>query len=1021
MPSASVRNVRKPLHPVTNLPKSPSLTFLGKSSHSPAKSPQNFENHTLLIPTVKEKRASMPGHAIPSLLETKSDTVNPSQMSKKQRTCLGKRVSFVELPSAQFSTPNKEPSKKIAKSDIIPSPLARRSPRLSGRPALAEEGEDETNDTVDLPHMPSAPPISPPSATNDALSLDGASPPAPCMESIAKNDRRSIGLFFDEHVNQPEWGVNRREGNEELTQAFNSGGAGIRPRCDSMASVLSDGDITQSIVGFMGTLLHGKDSPPPPNSDDSPMEYPNTNDNSNSFVPSNAIDNSPGLPMINIGNDTMNLNAVPETENSAQTLDTDHSTVEAPSTSSKSQDIRPIVPPSENIDRVIPENSHNGFSNSPNIPVVEPQVVAATLLPKSFVLPVVGNQRNALPNRRKLFDSDFTDGEETLHFQEPAEKDSLIRPVGTETSSSIRNILNVLQTKDTILATPRTDGNSNVGAGVEGRASARASARGRRDAASQLRELSNSGRKNPATQSSLSDKDEVADLTSSAIKIQRLEGLSGPKELPSTTSFTMSDFLKANMIHFKEYTTNTIREASIQQDNIFSPVFKPSSVEDRMNERVRKKSVLNTLRKEIQRMKDELKNVENSCAAYEREVEASNPPIFAEVAKIQDYKCFELTTSRLNMKRLKKISAIQTRQEWVSRRKVWERKICNDINSQVESLQFHISSFKPMQEKYVNVREMIDEKISEAGLIDRLGEGKEVRSGENTFIVLKRAAFQELSLLRDMREYLSTQKNDEIDLTYRQNNLGPELVALKVDYKELGTFAKANTIQKVRDMVTEAVELNSIISGVTGLNLQGLNKNSICVQAVDMMELNFSLHDDRVINKSFKPIVNAGVTNPVWQSYANGAIQLLNTQGIVKTVKMTRDIPFALHAISSTLMQAKFIFEDASYYFERKLGSILSGSLKETDTSCYLNLSVLASFYSLTKRSKFDVTVSVNTFLSEGKSGTPKQEVRVDNVVRYFGDCPDNDKLEKVICFAGSKKAGIFSLHNAFLGVWKIM
>lgn len=1021
MPSTPTRQTRMPLRPLTNASNSPAppvrITKAGDRTSANAGSTPGKN------PLQKAQRNLPLRSSLPPMPQKENPNAKSPQMKKKPRPSLSKRVSFgknsfsIIYAQEHYSSPENEPNHKVAKLNASFSP--RQSPSISRPsynvfPAADEASENDTLTMPDAPNFPAASPmphIAPAHSEESPSSNEDASPIPVRRQSVGVIDRQSFGVFVDEDVTMGHRDVSLSGHDEDTTQMIPVIGSSLRARRSSMASVVSEGDITQQIVGVFPDLVGYDEANAEPLDPSEPLENNWTSSPSPSMPEPLASGTSPDK--LNDVNDQPLLrdSADPHenqgggTSNRAEAYDEDASfevdnaragAADIPSLMKDGNDQLSDFP--KGSDQDVPEISHKQKSTAPIAGGEDDSIVSLSKKSsdtnkthhpsKSPSFP-----RPLPPNRRKLFDFDTQEDEDTtLHYHaEGSDRTpNAHAKFGAAISSRPHPLTNDASkmhgSRSTIPQTPLSATGAKVLAVLEDRVTAKEN----RNAASQLKELSNSAMR--------------------AVTHQNEED---PRQVHGSIDFKFDDFMTVCNLDLEYKHPALQRATSLATQSIPLHSFDRSSAEGKAYESAKRECVLARLTQEIRRGKDEIARDVKMNESLAENIERSAPPLFSKIATHGSLPLQELTTIRCGVKRLRKDCYLQGRRGWITDREVWEK----DISGSMEQIcdAFKADNFamkqscKILTEQDSNFEKSLQTPELSKALSSRLC------CNDKADIVRRRAAIHNLSRLRDIQNYAQSQEIEEEELSRRRDSLISHRNFLSTTSKRLEMFSDASTSRKLKKLLTEKRELNAITSGVTGLKLFRVSKSSLSLRIVDMMDTQFSLHDDRVINISCKPVrYPDNSTIPAWHSFVESAVEAAITGAGVKTVKQVRGIPHALHRSADILYLARAAFEDAALYLDNHIGNMAIGGGMEDNKSLCVPIRVAASFYSLRLRSKFDVHVCVRTRLPVDDNSFGCHEATIEKITRFIGAEPCDEDIGRVLLESGRRTRQLFSFREAF-------
>lgn len=583
---------------------------------------------------------------------------------------------------------------------------------------------------------------------------------------------------------------------------------------------------------------------------------------------------------------------------------------------------------------------------------------------------IVVKAHSLLPESRKLFSGSTTEEEDiTLHHYPPDESNN------TATQPPIARVVSA--DKPPRMCTPRPNP--------------------RQDPIARLQEITNSA-------------------------LQPQPNVSGPgvPTDPALDNFNFERFLTAVEVVFGQL--ERPQRPSIMISSEWQPDFALDSEEGRVYEQVMSQDVLETLQLQMEKYEQLCAAEESKAVLLQAQIEEEGPPLYTKVASVESIPFHELEFYRVKMKSLRKISYLKARSEWVLNRQTWERDICSNIQSRIQTHKQVEEAERKSAENYKSLLQSLMRGAEELELDEILMNARSQDDESEQTMQVRRDFIQEFSIYRDCRNYLISEMKEEEDLERQKADLLARSTKLSATAREIRPYAAAASTTTLRKMVAERSDLNSIISRVSGIVPMQIDKNLICLRLEDMLEVQFSLHDERVINTSCRPTEYAEIESyPVWKSYLDGAVSFATSNGGMKLARYVRDIPNALFRSVQLLSHTKNAYEDASRYFETHLGTLESASLDYEEGNPSVHLTARASFYSLQARCKFDIVVELVTAVVGQEIDCMRQDLVIQEVVRYFGPTPKDVQLADTLTSCSTSACGSLSISGGLMGIWNLL
>lgn len=564
-----------------------------------------------------------------------------------------------------------------------------------------------------------------------------------------------------------------------------------------------------------------------------------------------------------------------------------------------------------------------------------------------------------------------------------------------------------------MVATPRSPAASLMRAASEERASARARQ-------VQTREV--------AMSSTLASSGLMGDLSARAVS---------PKPL-IFANFLQG--LKSYGINF-EISSTSRRDASLLPTEAVFRQFERASVEGQVLEGARKRAVLTVLHEQIQRYREKIETKKEEWKVLSERLEQETPESFCKVCNIDMIGKSEITTYGLNLKRLRKICFLKSKLDWAEDRQVWDREIQDALQDTEDGL-------KNDKRLVGKARMVLDNAIGNDEYYDEhMVDGRDEEVNESA-VIARRTVVQEMSRMRDLHNYLNSQKEEERELNETMRNLKERKNTLSECVEKLERYAQADTEGKLRKLLQEQKELHVIENGLSGLTVMQVRKNGLDVRLGRCMDVQFSIHEDRVINVSCKAVqmdkymtkqkerVSDGLCGEGdYQSFIEDVNNVAVSSSGIRDLKYVRNIPDMCYRVSMFLLNAKKSLDELEMYAETNDGELISCGVVDVDrdrdrdeAALVVKVVVKCGFFCLKRRCKFDVTAGISTCVG-GDSGLGlgrgmeevEQRVEVEEIYRYFGDDPSDETIRNEILKGSEKTNSVKSLSSGFCQLWTLL
>lgn len=481
---------------------------------------------------------------------------------------------------------------------------------------------------------------------------------------------------------------------------------------------------------------------------------------------------------------------------------------------------------------------------------------------------------------------------------------------------------------------------------------------------------------------------------------------------PLESAFSVNDFLDECNVHFDKTFVVDQREASIVVPEMEG--LDRSSLAARITESVKKTGILQRLQEEVARQAEFVRKIEDHIESTEDELVSVMPPVFAMMSRSNTVSMKELTNCRVGMKRLRKVSALRARLDWVQSRQIWEDAIRKQVDQVVKEGEHHISHLVFSEDSYGKLHRKFKDSMRNTELKLDANE-----TDDSTALATQRKDLvDEFSYINDLKSLILSKRESEKELLQKKESLVQRKKEVSTSVESLKSYAGAMTDNKLHDKVTERSELNTLMCKVAGLRLRHIGSSRVCATIADLMDIDVKLNRDDVTEIITNPVLPYGTGESAVHSFINGAVSLCSPRNHLRRVP---DLPFVLHTCAEKLLFAKNFLLSISSYFDKHIGQ-LSATQADRIKENFVDITFVASFYSLTKWTKFDIGVTVSTVFPQHQTGGPHQELRSINVIRFIGTVPIDGTLEAAIRDEGFRRnRRAFDINDAFAAVWKLI
>lgn len=482
--------------------------------------------------------------------------------------------------------------------------------------------------------------------------------------------------------------------------------------------------------------------------------------------------------------------------------------------------------------------------------------------------------------------------------------------------------------------------------------------------------------------------------------------------------FDMAKFLQVGKLRFDAKTAGLdLRRPSIAQvPDSFASIDR-TALHWKLLESLKKDNIWHPIQEQVTKLINSVSATAARINSTTEEIVQERPHVFEKLANSSSLSNKELTTIQMGLKRLQKVTTRQARISWVKSRQIWEKEMLEDLKRCCAVLQQDAAGMTTTEKSLISGRSKFLKELRQLGH-DR--ELNAFRNGSDLDVDdVRRHATQMFSHSADLRKTIATKKQLAKECASKVEELTPkknELVSLQ---EKLQTYAEAIHDHKLNRILSERRELNTIVCGATGLKPTTITDNNISVVLADLMDVSLELKDERVVKVLAKPVSLSTFGSEVSQSFASGVVELIKPH--IETLEFTNHIPSELYWCSAALHSNWKVFTDAIEYFDGHLGEISGADICTGDYPS-LDLTLLASFYSLKLRVKFDVTVVISCFTPEPTKRLPYQEVKKVECCRFIGTTPCEEEVREAIISSGFRRSqDSFNVLDSFAKVWDML
>ncbi|KAI0564974.1 hypothetical protein FGB62_22g443 [Gracilaria domingensis] len=463
-------------------------------------------------------------------------------------------------------------------------------------------------------------------------------------------------------------------------------------------------------------------------------------------------------------------------------------------------------------------------------------------------------------------------------------------------------------------------------------------------------------------------------------------------EVVNSLDFNLDELLGRLDVRFDIPTRSAYRDVSIAPFDSIPPKFDPSSSEFAVYECGKEQYYMNRLHSERNRLKEEIASVMDSIRSSEEEIQIVRPPLVQMLTDYGDRSSKRGTDLHCSVKRLRKTCTFEAKEMWVDSRKMWEGEISGQLATSADVLEKDHAAVEADESKDSH------EKYRDPNQAQRL-------------------LIRDASFVKDLRDFIATQELDKVSFLKKLAVLEPMEMKLSNERHELKLME--NDPLALTKRVAQKREEFSMIAAVTGVRIKEISINLISLTLCGLADINFSLHEDRIINTACKPVRLFGRGEKAkFQALIDDAVKVLGSAASVKSIKFVRDIPPMLRRFAYTLMRTQHFLEEACRYYMKHLGSLNSSAVIEVDGNLRHRVLVTGLFYSMPLRSHFDIVISWTVYPSEDGENT-HQEIVVEEIKRTVGQSPDDNTLRAAI--QKGKRLELFSIFDAFTAVWDLL
>eukprot|EP00178_Gracilaria_changii_P018093 TRINITY_DN514_c0_g1_i1.p1 TRINITY_DN514_c0_g1~~TRINITY_DN514_c0_g1_i1.p1 ORF type:complete len:960 (+),score=146.69 TRINITY_DN514_c0_g1_i1:151-3030(+) len=478
-------------------------------------------------------------------------------------------------------------------------------------------------------------------------------------------------------------------------------------------------------------------------------------------------------------------------------------------------------------------------------------------------------------------------------------------------------------------------------------------------------------------------------------------------EVPDSQNLSLDELLRRLDVRFDNSTRTPYREASMAPTDSIPPRFDPNSSQFAIYECGKQLYYMERLRMEKDRLREEIASVSEAIKSLEGEINMVQPPMVQMLGDYMDQSSKRGMEFQCSVKRLRKACAFEAKEKWVDSRKVWEAAITEQLTSCADVLERDNTA---CESHLAHIHDLCS-KLTVAG--EPQGPERRVQDQEKG----QRLLIRDMSLFKDMHDFNATLDIERCSLLKKLAVLEPMEIRLSKERNERKQMESST--QALSKRISDMCDEFSTIAAVTGVRMTEISTNLISLTLCGIAELNFMLHEDRIINTTCKPVKLFGGGNKAeFQTLINDSVRILSSAASVKSIKLVCEIPPMLRKFAYTLMKTQYFLEEACRYYMKHMGTFISSTVVEVDGNARQRVLASGMFYSMNLRSHFDVVISWTVYPTENGQNT-HQEVEIEEIRREIGQRPDDETIR-----AGIQKGvrtELFSIYDSFRAVWELL
>ncbi len=635
----------------------------------------------------------------------------------------------------------------------------------------------------------------------------------------------------------------------------------------------------------------------------------------------------------------------------------------------------------------------------------EPRSVPRTLPSPSKRLP-----RQSLPENRKLFSNENDDEDTTIHFHDNQvqETKKIQKPTSILKKTNYPQPLSMEQVdvpENNALQSPEDRSVKQLG----------------RQTQSTPQSVLGSKIRAAALERSASKKPEDASVTiehsitlNAADEPPNLQDRVEDEVVPQKVS--VASFLDAVGIHFKGCDELPIVLPMSNPNASLIRGIQLANSEDRNTlsgqivSCVTKKAVLNELESARVSLTELAASVRNHVQNISDDIEHSPPPIFAKVCNSGDMAPEEISVIQTGLKRLRRISNMQSRLQWVTSRQTRERRITDMLKSSVESLDRDAQRMIADEAKCTSYKDSLSAQMANLDLGDLPMNSTEMCSAD------ERQKLVDLwGSYKGEMQTLQGYKNRTNESMKKLEELKKTKAALAAKIVEARRNLSAGSMSMLEGLLQKKINTKQTHSFLSGIRPLKVCVTHMDVRVAGYADVRFTLSGDSVDSVEVQSLVGSyDQIHPAVPAFINDAISKC-AERCLNNVSMLNQIPLALHLARAYLTSVKQCCRDALQYLDEheQDSDFLRTSSPDGPSA---DLVVRPNYFNVRKRCNFDVTLTRHHFPPQFNGSTLQfkeavSSVSVTSVCPIIGEAPSLKDIEDIIHLQNGQGQGHLSKY----------